>query len=79
LLRKHYKEGAFIATQFFTHLFYKIFEKPKNSKKTTKIQKICFFNIFALFLAFSALSQKNLNFQRSFERVRLFTRYFQNY
>jgi hypothetical protein len=25
------------------------------------------------------LSQKNLNFQRFFECVRLFTRYFQNY
>jgi len=84
-----YLQTNFVATQVLTHLFYKFFEKSKNSKKQNpkieknnenpKIQKICFFTIFALFLAFSALSQKNLNFQRFFERVRLFTRYFQNY
>ena len=34
-----------------------------------------FFNIFASFLAFSASSQKNLEFQRSLERVRIFTHY----
>jgi hypothetical protein len=34
-----------------------------------------FFNIFASFLAFSASSQKNLKFQRSLERVRIFTHY----
>jgi len=41
-------------------------KKSKNSEKTTKIQKICFFNIFASFLA---SSQKNLNFRRFLERV----------
>jgi len=41
-----------------------------------KIQKNMFFNIFVLFLAFSTLSQKNLNFQKSLERVRLLMCYF---
>jgi hypothetical protein len=33
LLRKHYKEGATVATQFLTQCF------DKFSKKTTKIEK----------------------------------------
>jgi len=41
-----------------------------------KIQKKCVFNTFGSFLAFLALSQKNLNFQRHLERVQLLTRYF---
>jgi hypothetical protein len=70
LLRKHCKERASVVTQFFTHLFDKIFEKSKNNKKQQKSKKYVFLNIFASFLAFSASSQKNLNFQRSLERVR---------
>jgi hypothetical protein len=37
------------------------------------------FDIFASFLAFSTPSQKNLNFQRYFERVQLLTRKFYNH
>jgi hypothetical protein len=70
LLRKHCKERASVVTQFLTHLFDKIFEKSKNNKKKQKSKKYVFLNIFASFLAFSALSQKNLNFQISLERVR---------
>jgi hypothetical protein len=55
----------FVATQFLTHVLIKFLKNPKITKKATKIQKICFFNIFALVLAFLASSQKNLNFQRS--------------
>jgi len=36
LLRKHCKEEAFVATQFFTHVFDKFSEKIKNSKKKKK-------------------------------------------
>jgi len=61
LFCKHCKEGAFVVTQFLTHLFDKIFEKSKNSEKQRKSKKNVF-NIFASFLAFSVLSQKNLNF-----------------
>jgi len=74
LLRKHCKEGASVATQFLTHLFYKIFEKSKNSEQQKSKKYV--FNIFVSFLAFSASSQKNLIFQMSFECVRLFMRYF---
>jgi hypothetical protein len=65
-----------VVTQFLTHLFDKIFEKSKTSEKQQKSKKYVFLNIFASFLAFLASSQKNLNFQRSLERVRLLTRYF---
>ena len=41
-----------------------------------KIQNNMFFNIFVSFLAFLASSQKNLNFQRFLERIRLLMRYF---
>jgi len=50
-----------VVTQFLTHLFDKIFKKSKNNKKQQN-PKTTFFNIFASFLAFSASSQKNLNF-----------------
>ena len=42
LLRKHYKEGASVVTQFLTHFFDKIFGKSKNSEKQRKSKKICF-------------------------------------
>ena len=76
MLRKHCKEGASVATQFLIHVSENFQKNPKIAKKTLKIQKNTFFNIFAPFLAFSASSKKNLNFQRSFERVQLFTRHF---
>jgi hypothetical protein len=75
LLRKHCKEGASVATQFLTRVLVNCQKNPKIAKNI-KNPKNTFFNIFASFLAFSALSEKNLNFQRSFERVRLFTRHF---
>jgi hypothetical protein len=50
-----------VVTQFLTHLFDKIFKKSKNNEKQQN-PKTTFFNIFASFLAFSASSQKNLNF-----------------
>jgi len=65
-----------VVTQFLTHLFDKISGKFKNSEKQRKSKKIHFFYIFASFLVFSASSQKNLIWQRSFEHVRLFTRHF---
>jgi len=46
----------------------KILKNPKITKNK-KNPKNMFFNIFALFLAFSASSQKDLNFQRSWECV----------
>jgi len=60
---------------FLPIFFIKILKIPKLAKKNEN-PKNMFFNIFASFLAFSASSQKNLNFQRSFERVELFTRHF---
>jgi len=66
-----------VATQFLTHVSKKFQKNPKIAKKNIENKKkIRFFNIFASFLAFSASSKKNLNFQRSFKRVQLFTRYF---
>jgi len=73
LLRKHCKEGASVATQFFTHVFDNFLEKNQK-KKTMKTPKKCIFDIFASFLAFSTSSQKNLNFQMYFERVQILSR-----
>jgi len=53
----------------------KISKNPKVAKNNEN-PKNMLFNIFASFLAFLALSQKNLNFQRFLECVRLLTRYF---
>jgi hypothetical protein len=44
-----------LVTQFLTHLFDKIFEKPKIAKNNENPKNI-YFNIFASFLAFSASS-----------------------
>jgi len=52
------------------------FEKSPKIVKNKENKKKYVFNIFASFLAFSTSSQKNLNFQRSFERDRSFTRRF---
>jgi len=49
-------------------------KKQKIAKKTMKTPKKMHFDIFASFLAFSTSSQKNLNFQRYFERGQLLTR-----
>jgi hypothetical protein len=49
-------------------------KEPKIAKKNKETPKKYIFDIFILFLAFSTLSQKNLNFQRYFERVQLLTR-----
>jgi len=65
-----------IATQFLTHLFVKFLKKNPKIAKNKENPKKYVFNIFASFLVFSASSQKNLNFQRSFEHDRIFTRYF---
>jgi hypothetical protein len=72
LLRKHCKEGASVAIQFLTHVLINFQKNPKIAKNNEN-PKNMFFNIFASFLA---SSQKNLNFQRFLERVRLLTRYF---
>jgi len=50
----------------FDPCFGKFSEKSKNIKKTSKIQKNTFFNIFASFLAFSASSKKEFKFLRVF-------------
>jgi hypothetical protein len=66
----------FVATQFFTHLFDKIFEKnPKIVKNNENPKKYVFF-IFASFLVFSTSSKKEFKFSEVFERVQLFTRCF---
>jgi hypothetical protein len=57
-----------------TQVFDKFSEKTKNSKKKYENPQKMHFDIFASFLAFSTSSQKNLNFQRYFERVQLLTR-----
>jgi len=49
-------------------------KKVSIEKKNNENPKICIFDIFALFLAFSTSSQKNLNFQRYLKRVQLLTR-----
>jgi len=51
-----------------THVLIKFLKNPK-IMKNNKNPKNMFFNIFALFLTFSSSSQKNLNFQRSWERI----------
>jgi hypothetical protein len=64
-----------VATQFLTHVFDKFSEKKKPKiEKNNENPKKCIFDTFALFLAFSTSSQKNLNFQRYFEHVQLLTR-----
>jgi hypothetical protein len=60
----------------FDPCFDKFLEKNPKIVKNNKNPKKMFFNIFASFLAFLASSQKNLNFQRSLERVQLLTCHF---
>jgi hypothetical protein len=80
LLRKHCKEGASVAIQLLTHVFDKFSEKIKKiAKKNNENPKKCIFDIFASFSAFSTSSQKNLNFQRYFQRVQLLTCKFYNH
>jgi len=55
-------------------MFLIIFRKNKKQQKNNENPKKMHFDIFASFLAFSTSSQKNLNFQRYFERVQLLTR-----
>jgi hypothetical protein len=50
--------------------------QKKNSKKNNENPKKIHFDISASFLAFTTSSQKNLNFQMSFEHVQLLTRKF---
>jgi hypothetical protein len=77
LLRKHYKEGASVVTQFFfINVLINFQKNPKIAKNIENPKKIYIFNIFASFLAFLASSQKNLNFQRYLERVRLLMHHF---
>jgi hypothetical protein len=76
LLCKHCKEGASVATQFFTHVLINFQKKIPKIAKNNENKKKTFFNIFASFLSFLASSQKNLNFQRFLEHVQLLTRYF---
>jgi len=45
------------------------FQKKPKIVKSIETPKKYIFNTFASFLAFAASSKKNLNFQRSFERV----------
>jgi len=75
LLRKHYKEGASVATQFLIHVLIN-FQKNSKIAKNIENPKKYVFNTFASFLTFLASSQKNLNFQRYLERVQLLTHYF---
>jgi len=62
-----------------THIFDKFSEKIKKRRKNNENPKKYIFDIFASFLAFSTSFQKNLNFQRYFERVQLLTRKFYNH
>ena len=68
------KRGHLLLPNFWPTFLKKNLKNPK-IVKNNKNPKNTFFNIFASFLTFSASSQKNLNFQRSLERVRLLTRY----
>jgi len=65
LHHKYCKEEAFVVTQFFTHLFDKIFEKSKNSKKQRKSKKIYFKYICIVFSIFSIVLKK-FNFSKVF-------------
>jgi len=60
---------------FWPIFLIKFLENPKIEKNNENPKKYAF-NIFASFLAFSASSQKNLNFQKFFSRVWFFTRHF---
>jgi hypothetical protein len=42
LLRKHCKEGASVATQFFTHIFDKISKKYQKKAKNNETPKFAF-------------------------------------
>jgi len=64
-----------VATQFFTRVLVNFQKNPKTVKNIENSKKYVF-NTFASFLAFLALSQKNLKFQRYLERVQLLTCYF---
>ena len=64
-----------VATQFFTRVLVNFQKNPKIAKNIEYSKKYVF-NTFASFLAFLALSQKNLNFQRYLECVQLLTCYF---
>jgi hypothetical protein len=64
-----------VATQFFTRFLVNFQKNPKIAKNIEYSKKYVF-NTFASFLAFLALSQKNLNFQRYLECVQLLTCYF---
>ena len=66
------KIPTILGVPIFDKCFDKFSEKSKNREKQWKSKKICFWYIFIVL----ASSQKNLNFQRSWERVRLLTRYF---
>jgi hypothetical protein len=58
LLRKHCKEGAYVATQFLTHVFDKFSEKNKNSKKTMKTPKKAFLIYLHHFSIFNVISEE---------------------
>ena len=55
LLRKHCKEGASVATQFLTHVFYIFSKKSKNREKTKKSKKIWFLIYFRHFSIFNVV------------------------
>jgi hypothetical protein len=70
---------SFYCYPIFDPYFDKFSEKTKKIAKNKENPKKCIFDIFASFLAFSTLSQKNLKFQRYFECVQLLTRKFYNH
>jgi len=67
LHHKYCKEEAFVVTQFFIHLFDKIFGKSfsKNNEKQRKSKKIYFKYICIVFSIFSIVS-KEFNFSKVF-------------
>ena len=69
------KRRHLLLLNFLPIFLIKFLKNPKIAKNNENPKKYIL-NIFASFLAFSALSQKNLFFQKFFERVRLFTRHF---
>jgi len=68
------KRGNLLLPNFLPIFLIKFSENQKITKNNENPKKYIF-NTFASFLAFSTSSQKNLNFQRSLERVRLLMRY----
>ena len=66
LLRKHCKEGAYVATQFLTHVLIKKLKKIKIAKNNKNPKKIHFWYICIVFSIFNVVS-KEFKFSKVFQ------------